>query len=212
MKRFAYLLPLSAAAFLLLASAASAQNSSDEGFFSRLFNRGSSESPAPAPRDPKERKVTDCPEVRVPSGEAALRVGGQESASVRHQFSVGRVARECGVAGNDLTIRVGVKGRVVLGPAGSPGNFSAPLSISVRQQKGDKILVGKVVNVGASIPAGTTGADFTIVTEPFAVPYTTEHAADDYEVVVGFGKDAKPAPVEKRKRSQARPKAAASQD
>jgi len=67
-KRFAYLLPLSAAAFLLLASAASAQNSSDEGFFSRLFNRGSSESPAPSPRDPKERKVTDCPEVRVPSG------------------------------------------------------------------------------------------------------------------------------------------------
>jgi hypothetical protein len=125
-KRFAYLFPLSAAAFLLLASAASSQDSSDEGFFRRLFNRGSGESPAPAPRDPKERRVTDCPEVRVPSGEAALRVGGQESASVRHQFSVGQVARECGVAGNDLTIRVGVKGRVVLGPAGSPGNLGPP--------------------------------------------------------------------------------------
>ena len=96
-------------------------------------------------------------------------------------------------------------------PRGLARQFSAPLSISVRQQKGDKILVGRS-SIWRVNPRGHTGADFTIVTEPFAVPYTTEHAADDYEVVVGFGKDAKPAPVEKRKRSQARPAAAASQD
>ena len=212
MKRFAYFLPLSAAASLMLVTAPSAQNSADEGFFSRLFNRGTSESGAPAARDPKERRVTDCPEVRVPSGEAALRVGGQGSASVRHQFSVGQVARECGVAGNDLTIKVGVKGRVVLGPAGAPGNYSAPLRIAVRQQQGEKLVTSKVFTVGGTIAPGSTGADFTVVTEPFAVPYTTEHAADDYEVVVGFGKDVKAAPVEKRKRRQASPKAAASQD
>ena len=189
-----------------------AQSSSNESFFSR-FNpfSGKSDSGAPASLDPKEPKVVDCPEIRVPSGESSLRIGGQESASVRHQFAVGQVARECGLAGKDLTIKVGVKGRLVLGPAGSPGSYSAPLRIAIRQQQGDKILANKVFTVGATIAPGTSGADFTVVTEPFLVPFTTEHAADDYEVVVGFGKDVK-APVEKRKGRQARPSPAANQD
>ena len=126
--------------------------------------------------------------------------------------SVGQVARECSVAGHNLRSEVGVKGRVCSAPRARPGNFSAPLSISVRQQNGDKILVGKFVNVGASGARGHNGSGLHDRHRPFAVPFTTEHAADDYEVVVGFGKDAKPAPVEKRKRSQARPAAAASQD
>jgi hypothetical protein len=182
---------------------------SDEGFFSRLnpFGRGKTESAATDKKD----QTLDCPEIRVPSGESSLRVGGEGSASVRHQFAVGQVARECGVAGKDLTIKVGVKGRLVLGPAGTPGSYSAPLRIAVRQQTNEKILVSKVFTVGATIAPGTSGADFTVVTEPLVVPFTTEHAADDYEVVVGFGKDVK-APVEKRKRRQARPSAAASQD
>ncbi|MEA3081131.1 MAG: hypothetical protein QOD54_799, partial [Sphingomonadales bacterium] len=58
----------------------------------------------------------------------------------------------------------------------------------------------KVFNVGGTIAPGAPGAEFTVVTEPLAVPFTTQHAADDYEVVVGFGKDGKAAPSEKRKR------------
>jgi hypothetical protein len=202
------LIPAAIAA-TLFALAGPAAAESDEGFFSRLFNRGKSElSDASTNKEP----TLDCPEVRVTSGESSLRVGGQESTSVRHQFSLGDVARECAVAGKQLTIKVGVKGRVVLGPAGSPGSYSAPLRIGVRQQLGEKILVSKVFNVGATIAPGATRGDFIVVTEPFAVPFTTEHAADDYEVVVGFGKDAKAAPVEKRKRRQGQPAAAASQD
>jgi hypothetical protein len=211
-----YLLLCLASGALAAATAppTAAQTSSDESFFSRLnpFSGSKSDSTAPASLDPKERRVVDCPEIRVPSGESALRVGGEGSAGVRYQFSVGQVARECGVAGKDLTIKVGIKGRVVLGPAGSPGSFSAPLNISIRKQDGDKILLSKAFTVGAVVTPGTTGADFTIVTDPFAVPFTTEHAADDYEVVVGFGKGAKAAPVEKRRARRARPEAAASQD
>ena len=197
-----------------LAAPAYAQSSSDESFFSRLnpFSSSKSESSAPASLDPNERRVVDCPEIRVPPGESSLRVGGEGSTSVRYQFSVGQVARECGVAGKDLTLKVGVKGRVVLGPAGSPGSFSAPLTISIRKQDGDKILLSKPFTVGAAVAPGTTGADFTIVTDPFAVPFTTEHPADDYEIVVGFGKGAKAAPVEKRRARRTRPEAAASQD
>ena len=203
MIRFPRSLLFALTAAALLATPAAAQTSSNESFFSR-FNpfSGKSDSSAPASLDPKEPKVVDCPEIRVPPGESSLRIGGQESASVRHQFDVAQVARECGVAGKELTIKVGVKGRLLLGPAGSPGSYSAPLRIAIRQQQGEKLLASKVFTVGATIAPGTSGADFTVVTEPFVVPFTTEHAADDYEVVVGFGKDLK-APVEKRKRRQA---------
>jgi len=201
------LLPISiAAASVVLAGPAAAE--SDEGFFTRLFNRGKAEL---SPTDSKQQTL-DCPEIRVTAGESSLRIGGQESTSVRHQFSIGDVARECGVTGKELTVKVGVKGRVVLGPAGSPGSYSAPLRIAVRQQQGDKILASKVFTVGATIAPGTSRGEFTVVTEPFAVPFTTEHAADDYEIVVGFGKDAKAAPVEKRKRRQSKASAAGGQD
>jgi hypothetical protein len=204
------LLPVSiAAASVVLAGPAAAQNKeSDEGFFSRFFSRGKTESSS---IDSKPQTL-DCPEIRVTAGESSLRVGGQESTSVRHQFSIGDVARECGVTGKELTIKVGVKGRVVLGPAGSPGSYSAPLRIAIRQQQGEKFLASKVFNVGATIAPGASRGEFTVVTEPFAVPFTTEHAADDYEVVVGFGKDAKAAPVEKRKRRQGKAGAAGAQD
>ncbi len=200
MTRF-LLLSLALVAAMLAAPPAAAQSSSDESFFSR-FNpfSGKSDSGAPASLDPKAPRIVDCPEIRVPPGESSLRFGGEGSASVRHQFDVGQVARECGLAGKDLTIKVGVRGRLLLGPAGSPGSYSAPLSISIRQQQNEKILASKTFNVAATIAPGTTGADFTVVTEPFAVPFTTEHAADDYEVVVGFGKGAKATRVEKRKR------------
>jgi hypothetical protein len=186
------------------ASVGPAAAESDESFFSRLnpFSRGKSES---TDASTKKELTLDCPEIRVPSGESSLRIGGDGSVSVRHQFDVGQVARECGRAGKDLTIKVGVKGRLLLGPAGSPGSYSAPLRIAIRQQQGEKILASKVFTVGATIAPGTSGADFIVVTDPFVVPFTTEHAADDYEVVVGFGKDAKATPVEKHKRRQARP-------
>jgi hypothetical protein len=211
--RFPRSLSIGLTAAALLAASAAAQTSSKESFFSR-FNpfSGKSDSSAPASLDPKEPKVVDCPEIRVPSGESSLRVGGQESASVRHQFDVAQVARECGVAGKELTLKVGVKGRLLLGPAGSPGSYSAPLSISVRQQQGEKIVASKTFTVGATIAPGTSGADFTVVTEPFVVPFTTEHAADDYEVVVGFGKGAKATPVEKRKRRQSKASGGGGQD
>lgn len=193
----AFLSAASLAVLLVPVVAHSAE--SDEGFFSRLLNRGKSETSSEAG---KTEQTLDCPEVQVPSGESSLRVGGEGSTSVRYQFSVGEVARECAVVGNQLTIKVGVKGRLLIGPAGSAGSYSAPLRIGIRKTLGEQIVVSKVFNVGGTIAPGAPGADFTIVTEPLAVPFTTQHAADDYEVVVGFGKDGKAAAgaAAKRKR------------
>ncbi|GAC1333904.1 MAG: hypothetical protein NVSMB26_15750 [Beijerinckiaceae bacterium] len=190
-----WVIPLSAVTLLMCIEPAFAQSGeSEEGFFTRLFKKGESAGSA------KTEPTIDCPEIRVPPGESALRVGGEGSAGVRHQFSLGDVARECAAAGKDVTIKVGVKGRVVLGPAGQPGSYSAPLKIAVREQLSEKILTSKTYTVGATIAPGATGANFIIVTDPFAIPFTNEHLADDYEVIVGFDKGGKAAPSPKRKR------------
>src|SRR5947209_1529039 len=145
-----WLAPLSIAAIIagLLAPAVALSAESDEGFFSRLLGRGKSETSSEAG---KTEQTLDCPEVQVPSGESSLRVGGEGSTSVRHQFSVGDVARECAVVGNQLTIKVGVKGRLLIGPAGSAGSYSAPLRIGIRKTLGEQVLVSKVFNVGGMI-------------------------------------------------------------
>ena len=76
MKRLARIwltLFITAAGLPVCLGAASAQSSeSNEGFFSRLFKSGSSET---GPSDKNEATI-DCPQIQVPSGESALRIGG----------------------------------------------------------------------------------------------------------------------------------------
>ena len=61
-------------------------------------------------------------------------VGGPDNASVRYQFNIGDTARECDPAGpGQATLKIGVSGEVVIGPAGSAGTYNAPLRIMVTQ-------------------------------------------------------------------------------
>lgn len=135
---------------------------------------------------PAEAGVSDCPQVEVLEGTSAVRVGGEANASVRYQYSLGNVARECSVVGGQLAIKVGVDGRVLLGPAGAPGVFNAALRIAVRRDSDQKPLSSSVYRIAANIPAGETQATFTQVSDQILVPYTGPAAAEDYTVLVGF--------------------------
>lgn len=130
-----------------------------------------------------------CPTVEVLDGTASYRtyVGADQSnAAVRYQFSMGDVARDCVRAGDRIQIKVGVEGRVLLGPAGSPGSFTVPVRIAVRRDADGKPVAAKLYQVPATIAAGGDSTDFQLVTEPIAVPFVTPHADDDYTVLVGF--------------------------
>lgn len=127
-----------------------------------------------------------CPDVQILDGTAGLRVpAGSSGASVRHQFSIGEVARECAAAGGLLTVKVGVEGHVLLGPAGAPGNFSAPLRIVIVDERTQKPISSKVYSVSAAIPAGQAQAGFSVVSEPLTAPLRAD-ADTAYTVKVGF--------------------------
>ena len=130
----------------------------------------------------------DCPHVEVIEGTSAFRstVGGQGNGAVRYQYSLGNVARECTVTGNQISIKVGVEGRVLIGPAGSPGAFSVPLRFVVRRESDKKPAASKLYRVAATVPAGDTQAGFSLVSDALVVPYTRVEADEDYTVLVGI--------------------------
>jgi hypothetical protein len=143
--------------------------------------------PGPAPRaaDPNALKMRSCPSVEILDGGASLRVGGASSDSVRHQFSITDVARQCDQQGAQIAMKVGVEGFLVIGPAGSNGTYSAGVKVAVREEKTEKIILSKSYRVSATA-AGAGNAPFTLVTDSFAVPLINEDAASDYSIIVSF--------------------------
>ncbi len=128
----------------------------------------------------------NCPPVDVSEDGAAYRVGGQDNASVRYQFNIGDTARECDPAGpGQASVKVGVKGEVVVGPAGSAGTYSIPLKIAITREGDKKPVYSKTFKVEATTDGVAAGA-FQIVTEPILVPMPTLQLADIYTISVGF--------------------------
>jgi hypothetical protein len=84
--------------------------------------------------DPSE----DCPGVDVRAGASTMQLNapGQDATAVtvRYQVTIARTARECIVRGTNLTVKVGVLGRIILGPAGVPGQLEIPLRIALVQE------------------------------------------------------------------------------
>jgi hypothetical protein len=150
------------------------------------FNRTSA---PPMPPPPPERAVeVDCPTIEVQDGTASLRTysGGESNGNVRYQYSLGDTARECKVIGNQISIKVGVEGRVLIGPMGSPGSFSAPVRIAIKHESEGKAIVSKLYHVPVTVPAGAAEAPFSFVSEPLLVPMVEVRADEDYTILVGF--------------------------
>lgn len=154
---------------------------------SRLAGLLSFGSPAPAAaaKDPAAPQIRSCPEATVLDGGAALRVGGPSSESVRHQFAIADVARECQLQGGQLVMKVGVEGNLLIGPAGSGGTQSASIRVQVRAEADQRIVASRSYRVTATA-SGSQSGPFTLVTDSFAVPFIHEYAGDDYTIVVGF--------------------------
>jgi hypothetical protein len=183
--------PAAVAAILaasLLAGCSGSETSGVGATFGNLLAFNSTTAPAPVAAVPEAPKNLVCPSIEVKEGGAAQRVysGGQESRNVRHQFSLGELARECRVVGTQLIMKVGVEGKVLLGPAGSPANFTVPVTIAVVAEGSNKTVSSRNYKASASIPQGQSLSSFTIVSEDIDVPFINEAANMDYSIVVSI--------------------------
>lgn len=159
-----------------------------------MFQSRTPPPPDQLPKDEEEELI--CPQVIVADGGAAIRAqSGPDSSSLRHQISITDVARECTPTGNGgFRLKVGVEGRVLLGPAGGAGTYGATLSTMVL--RGSTVVARRSTRVGASVTTGQGGADFVHIEDGIVVP----PGGGDVEIIVGLGAGGAAAPGRSRRR------------
>jgi len=153
-------------------------------------------------RLPLASKDLDCPEVEVRDTGASMRVGGDANASVRYQFDISETARECDPlpGSSQFSLKVGVTGHLAIGPAGSPGAYSAPLRITVLNVSDGKPAYTKTYTLQANTGGGAETV-FRFVSDPIVLPMTRTELSNDYAISIGFDTNSHPAePAHPRRR------------
>jgi len=136
----------------------------------------------------------ECPSVDVRTGAATLLIGskpgeGEPAAlDVRYQGSIIRTARECHVNAGVMTMKIGVEGRIITGPAGGPGTVDVPLRIAVvHEGVNPKAIVSKLARIPVTVTGAVDRVTFTHVESDVTFPLPQPLAdIDSYVVYVGF--------------------------
>ena len=149
----------------------------------------------------------ECPGVAVRQGASTLAIStaGSESSpmSTRYQVTIGQTARECAALGGVMTMKVGVQGRVLLGPAGGPGRVDVPLRFAVVEEgTNPKPIVSKLYRLAVDVPPGQTMVPFVHVDQDVTFPMPRGDALDNYIVYVGFDPSAAPAKPERKQKKR----------
>jgi hypothetical protein len=135
-----------------------------------------------------------CPDVAIRSGAATLMIGSKPSGGevsaldLRYQGSIVRTARECHVNAGVMTMKVGIEGRVVTGPAGGPGDIDVPLRLAVVQEGvNPKTIVSKLVHIPVTITTAVDRVTFSHIDPDISFPLPVPRGLiDAYVVYVGF--------------------------
>ncbi len=186
-------------------------------FFKRLIPGGTDEHapPLPAGRAPKNETETneefDCPLIDIREGASTLMVQGPgepNPLSLRYQASFVRAARECIVKGKDVTIKVGVQGRVILGPAGGAGQLTIPLRYAlVEEDLGhSRMIWSKLYTLPVTIQGQQANVSFEHVEDDMTVPIPKPSELENYIVYIGFDPNGLPPERPKREAPKAKPK------
>jgi hypothetical protein len=133
----------------------------------------------------------DCPTVDVRQGASTFAVNtaakNPEDSALRYQGSFSQTARSCTKNGNMLTIKLGVQGRLILGPGGTPGQVEVPLRLAlVEEGIQPKTVWTKFYQVPVMIGEGQPSVSFTHIEDDLTVPMPTRDKLEAYIVYVGF--------------------------
>jgi hypothetical protein len=158
--------------------------------FSSLF-AGSASPAAPAAAGSPAFNLDDCPSVDIRTGAGTYTVAGKppeaSATDVRYQLSLTQLARQCSLVGGNLVMKVGVQGRIIVGPIGGPGPVDIPLRYAVVQEAGaPRTIATKFKHVGVEVPPGQSNAAFSDVEEDLSFPMPSRAELAGYMVYVGF--------------------------
>lgn len=149
-----------------------------------------------APKDPKQVAAEEgkilasellayCPNVVLRDGTAffnSYAKGGQDDpAKLLNQSAITDVTRSCTRADGTMTIKVGVAGKVVVGPAGSAGTVNMPIRIAV--VRNGEVLYSQLHKNVVQVADASTATQFVFTVPNVAIPVPT---ARDVQIFAGF--------------------------
>ena len=157
----------------------------------------------------------ECPGITVRAGASTMssysNPAEQTAMNLRYQVGIGQTARDCRLANGVVTMRIGIQGRVVIGPQGAgTSQLDVPVRLAVVHEvsTSSKAITTKLERVSVTIPADSGNVAFTLIDNEISFPMPRGGDIDDYVVYVGFdpqGLDmerkkqpAKPAPRPRR--------------
>jgi len=165
--------------------------------FGQLFG-SKSQAIGEQPPAAEQNEVT-CPTVAIRPGASTYAVGmpgkGTTGSDLRYQATITRTARDCTLAGGQVTARIGIQGRVIAGPAGAPDAVDVPLRVAVVQDGvTPKTIFTKAYQTRVSMSADGSVV-FSLVAEDVSYPVPAGGAGDSYVFYLGFDPQAlKPEP------------------
>src|SRR5258707_3919216 len=148
-----------------------------------------------------------CPSVSIRAGASTYAVAAPGKQPIgndlRYQATITRTARDCTKAGDQITARIGIQGRVIAGPAGNPPTIEIPIRVAVVQAGiQEKTIATKVYRTTVSMEEGSS-VPFSLVAEDVVYPVPPGATGDSYVFYIGFDPQAlKPepkAPTRKKK-------------
>lgn len=133
----------------------------------------------------------NCPGVAIRDGASTLQVGTTgysiaDNSDLRYQGTIIRNARDCTLFGGQVNARVGIQGRVIVGPAGAPATVDLPIRIAVVQEgMQPKTIATKLYRQQVDL-GGMDNVPFSFVAEDLSFPAPPPNVVDSYVIYIGF--------------------------
>jgi len=122
--------------------------------------------------------------------------------TLRYQGTIGRTARECRVVGKTLQMKIGVEGRIILGPAGGPGKVDVPLRFAVvREGPRPVTILTKDYRIPVTVEPGATNVPFVQIDDALTIPLPSAAELSAYVVYVGYDPEVLKKPKPRRRRA-----------
>ena len=202
--RAANVLLLTAAGLLLAGCGGGGASLGVGDRFSQLFGSSSGSStqaqlvgtpPAPygssAAAAPQGAPYQDCPGVAIREGASTLQIGTRpgpvtDNNDVRYQGTITRNARDCTQFGGQVNARVGIQGRIIVGPAGAPPSVDVPIRVAVVQEGVQpKTIATKLYRTQVDL-GGQDNVPFSFVAEDMSFPTPAPETVASYVIYIGF--------------------------
>lgn len=129
--------------------------------------------------------ATECPPIKVrPGGEALFYYGKGKVGNARdlnYQAVIDKQSRNCVVSNGLITVKMGVVGRLLLGPAGNQTNVTVPIRFAV--ERDEVPMFSEKYEIPVTLTPPSQSEEFVKVVENVAIPYT---GGEQIVIWVGF--------------------------